>query len=164
MKTKWLDAILFFTTLLSGFYGGIGFFGYVGFNPTLARLPEKAFVAYWQILDHFMGSRMPVFAPSLLLLILASTVLLKKSRFGKAAGFMLLALIIFIGDGIFTFTVNHPYNQLIQSWDINELPSNVEQVKMRVVEAFNYRGLFMIGSFIGVLLSVWEYKKTRQKS
>jgi MFS superfamily sulfate permease-like transporter len=155
MNNKWLGKSLFLTTLLSGFYGGIGFFTAIGGNPAISKLSARSFAEYWQSIDSFMGARMPVFGPLLMLSVLLSAVLLFQNRFKNSAAYMLLAFLVLAGDVAFALTTNHPYNQLIQSWDLNHLPSNVEEIKWQVVQAFNVRMLFMIASFALVLFSVW---------
>jgi uncharacterized membrane protein len=88
-----------------------------------------------------------------------STVLLFKEWRSPSFWLMLSAFFVVIGDIAFTLNVNHPLNRLIQSWDLNNLPANVQQIKMKVIQAFNIRLLLMIGAFVLVVLSVWSRKK-----
>lgn len=73
---------------------------------------------------------------------------------------MLIAFVILVTDVIYIFTTNHPLNHLVQSWDVNKLPANVQNIKSQIVKAFNLRVIFMISSFIMVLLAVWLHKKS----
>lgn len=155
---KWLDLSLGATVFLSGLYGGIGFFTVLGGNPAVAKLSPGTFAEYWQHIDSYMGARMPFFGPLLLLSVLVSVILLLQEWSSPAFWFMLLALLILVGDMVFVFSVNHPLNQLIQSWDLDHLPANVQEVQLKVVRAFNIRCLFMTGAFVFALLSVWFRK------
>lgn len=149
------EGVFFITTLLSGFYAGIGFFTAIGANPAAEKMTDRTFAEYWQQLDHYMGSRMPVFGIVLLVSLIASIVLLGTKSISPSFWLMLAGFVIIVADIIFTVRVNHPLSHLIQSWNINELPGDVQVVKQKVVHAFNWRIICMISSFIMVLLSVW---------
>lgn len=155
---KWIDPSLMLSTFLSGLYGGTGFFIVMGGNPAITRMSDKTFAEFWQHLDHFMAARMPIFVPVLMLSLLLSILLLFKEAGGLPAWLMLIALLIIIGDLFFTLSVNHAYNRLIQSWDLDNLPPDVRTLRDKVVDAFYIRILFMIGSFILVILSAWLRK------
>lgn len=159
MNNKWIELSLSITIFLSGLSGGIGFFTAMGGNPALVKLSDRSFVEYWQQIDSFMGARMPVFGPLLLCSVMISTVLLFKEWQSPSFWLMLSAFFFVMGDIVFTLNVNHPLNRLIQSWDLNNLPADVQQIKMKVVQAFNFRLLLMIGAFVLVILSVWSRKK-----
>ncbi|MBC7936985.1 MAG: hypothetical protein H7Y86_16680 [Rhizobacter sp.] len=154
MKRNFTEAILFICTLLSGLYAGTGFFVAMGGNPALKLMSDATFAEYWQHTDLYMAARMKIFGPLLLLTVLtAAIVLFKKNR--PSFFCMLLAFAILVGDIAFTLSTNHPLNQLIQSWDLNNLPSNVNDIKWRVAAAFDSRVIFMISCFLFVLLAVW---------
>ncbi|WP_343304119.1 DUF1772 domain-containing protein [Chitinophaga niabensis] len=159
MNSKWIELSLSITIFLSGLSGGIGFFTAMGGNPAMVKLSARSFVEYWQQIDNFMGARMPVFGPLLLSSLMISTILLFKEWRSPSFWLMLSACFVAIADIVFTLNVNHPLNRLIQSWDLNNLPANVQQIKMKVIQAFNIRLLLMIGTFVLVVLSVWSRKK-----
>jgi len=158
MQNKLIDLTLFICALFSGVYAGIGFFGRMGFNPTLELLSDSTFAEYWQHLDHFMASRMRIFGPILTFTLLLGSIVLFKEW--KTASFWLLlaAFILMLTDIAFTLSTNHPLNQMIQSWDLKNLPGNVQDVKWRVVKAFQVRTILMMVIFVLVLLSVWLRK------
>ena len=153
MLMKFQTFSLGISLFLSGLYGGTGFFTIMGGNPAVARLSERGFAEYWQQVDSFMGTRMPVFGPILLLSLLTSVITLSAAWRSVSFWLALLALIIIISDIIFTLSTNHPLNQLIQSWDLQHLPSNVKEVQAKVVYAFWFRSFFMIASFACVVLA-----------
>ena len=155
---KWIDVSLFITLFMTGLYAGIGFFTLMGGNPAVSLLSDHTFAEFWQRVDGFMGKRMPVFGPLLMLSIIVSIVLLIPERKEISFWLMVFSLFIIIVDLVFTLSINHPLNQLIQSWDLQQLPDNVQVIKSKVYNAFNYRSAFMIGSFVFALLSVWSRK------
>lgn len=157
---KLIQISLFFSTLFSGFYGGTGFFVAMGGNPAIELMTDATFVEYWQHTDHFMAARMKVFGPLLLLTMLVGVVALLKEYRSPSFWFMLTAFVILVTDLVFTFSTNHPLNLLVQSWDLNSLPANVQDIKWQIVKAFDVRTVFMIGSLVMVLLAVW-FRKAR---
>lgn len=157
---KLTELSLFFLALLSGFYGGIGFFVAIGGNPAIKLMSDRTFAEYWQHADHFMAERMRIFGPLLLLTTIVVLILLIKERSIASTWCIAIALVLLVTDVAFTMSTNHPLNQLIQSWDLNHLPSNVQEIKFRVVKAFNVRIFLMMSSFFFVLLAVFLNKKS----
>lgn len=155
MSSKITELVLGLTTLLSGFYGGIGFFTFMGGNPALSDLSEQGFAEYWQNIDRYMEARMPAFGISLLLALLFSVIILFRDWQSPSFWLMLIAFLIIVADIIFTLSTNHPLNRMIQQWDLNDLPPGVEFAKHKVVNAFKVRSSFMIASFVLVLVAVW---------
>jgi len=158
METGWTSIIIGIATFLSGLYGGTGFFVAMGGNPAISRMSDKTFAEYWQLTDHFMAARMKVFGPLLLLSLIAAIIALLPEWNSASFWLMVFALVIIIIDIIFTLSTNHPLNKRIQSWRLDKLPADVQQVKQQVVQAFAMRLVFMITSFALVLLSVWFRK------
>lgn len=155
----WTFISLYITTLLSGLYGGVGFFIAIGGNPSLQKMSDKTFAEYWQHIDYYMAARMKIFGPVMLVSFIITTIGLLPVYHTPSFWLMAIALVIIISDVVFTVRVNHPLNRLIQSWDINKLPRDVGQIKWRVMHAFSYRQVFMISSFVLVVLAVWLIKK-----
>ena len=161
MLKKCSYIIVPFAVFMSGLYGGIGFFTLMGGNPSVNDLSLQAFAEYWQNIDHYMGSRMPVFGGSLILVLLLGVISLLPWRKTVSFWLMLLGLLLLISDLVFTLSINHPLNQLIQSWDLQNLPSNVQEIKTQVIDAFWYRAFFMLSSFACVWLAAF-LKKNKQ--
>lgn len=159
-RNRLTGTILFCCT---GFYAGTGFFIAMGGNPAIKLMSDATFAEYWQHTDLYMAARMKIFGPLLMLTILTGVIVLfKKNRTSFYC--MLAALAILISDLVFTFSVNHPLNQLIQSWDLNDLPPNVQDIKWQVTGAFDTRLIFMISCFIMVLLAVWLRRHNAEAS
>ena len=158
-NNKLIELTLFLSTLLSGFYAGTGFFVAMGGNPSIKLMSDRTFAEFWQHTDHYMAARMKIFGPLLLLTLLLGVLVLLKEYRTISFWLILIAFGIVITDTIFSFSTNHPLNHLVQSWDLNNLPSTVQDVKWQIVKAFNVRTIFMISSFIMVLLAIWFRKQ-----
>jgi len=158
ISNKLMEAFLFLVVLISGFYAGTGFFWIMGGNPALRLMSSQTFAEYWQHTDHYMAARMKIFGPLLFLSLLATVILFIKEYRTPSFWFMLLALCILVADLTVALSVNHPLNNLIQSWDLKNLPANVQEVKWKVAKAFDKRSIFMISAFVSVLVSVWLRK------
>jgi hypothetical protein len=131
------------------------FFVPMGGNPAIELMSERTFAEYWQHTDHFMAARMKIFGPLLLLTMLSTVVLLLKEYRTGSFWLILLAFGVLVADIIFIFSTNHPLNHLVQGWDLDNLPSNVADVKEKIVGAFNVRLVFMISTFLLVLMALW---------
>lgn len=149
------EIIFFCLVLLNGFYAGTGFFVAMGGNPAIKCMTDQTFAEYWQHTDHFMAARMRVFGPLLLLVMLIAVIILINEYLQPSFWLMLTALLMLITDIVFTVSTNHPLNRVVQSWDAGNLPPDVQEIKMKITRAFDRRTIFMIGSFILVLLAVW---------
>lgn len=150
------DLILLATLTCLGFYGGTGFFTVIGGNPAMIKMSSATFAEHWQHLDLYMAARMRIFGPTTLLLVIISVVVLYKKYSRASFVLMTLALLVLLIDLISAIANNFPLNTLIQSWDLNNLPSNVQEIKCQVVEAFWTRSACMIVSFIFGLLAFWK--------
>ena len=158
IHNKLIEFSLFLSALLSGFYAGTGFFVARGGNPAITLMSERTFAEFWQHTDHFMAARMKIFGPLLLLTLLSAVLLLSKEYRSGSFWLILMAFAVLVADILFIFSTNHPLNHLVQGWDLNHLPSNVDDVKGKIVKAFNIRLVFMMGSFVLVLLALWFHK------
>jgi hypothetical protein len=159
MNVKLINSSLLITTLLTGFYAGTGFFGMMGGNPAITKMTSHTFAEFWQHTDFYMAARMKFFGP-LLLLSLLSSILIHIGQYRTPAFWLLLtAFLILIIDVIVGFNINQPLNHLIQSWDLSNLPPDVQEIKHRVVNAFWIRNACMISCFICVLAAVFLRRK-----
>jgi hypothetical protein len=159
ISNKLIELSFFFPILLTGFYAGTGFFVAIGGNPAIKLMSDRTFAEYWQHTDHFMAARMKIFGPLLLLAMLLAVLVLSKQYSTASFWFMLIAFSLLVTDVVFTLSTNHPLNQLVQSWELDNLPADVQKIKWRIVNAFRIRSIFMISSFVMVLLSIWFYKR-----
>jgi hypothetical protein len=158
MLTKLSSISIPLSVFVAGLYGGIGFFTFMGGNPSLINLSSRTIAEYWQSIDSYMGARMPVFGPILLFTILFAIITSLPAWRTPSFWLLVAAFVILITDMVFAFSVNIPLNRVIQSWDIQNLPSNVQEVKAKVIRAFWFRGTFMLSSFICVVLAAFIKK------
>lgn len=151
-----VELLLACTTFLTGLYGGIGLFTAMGGNPAMRRMSVQTFTEFWKYTDHYMGARMPIFGPVMLLCVLASTVVMFLQDREPACWCMLCALVINLADVAFTMRVNLPLNQQIRDWKVNQkLPDNIAEIQQHIVAAFDKRCVMMIASFAMVLMAMW---------
>lgn len=152
MTTSALIA-LFVSSILTGFYGGIGFFGFMSLLGTLERLPPQHLVPFWRLIDGYMGRRMRVFGPLMLLSLLVTLFLLSpqwQSGTFWLVGAALLALIV---DVRIAVGENIPVNQAIQNRDVTPSADQVEAFRATMVRAFYKRSTLMIVCFVLVSLA-----------
>ena len=152
---RFVELSFFFSIILSGFYAGTGFFVAMGGNPAIKLMTDSTFAEYWQHTDRYMAVRMKIFGPMLLLAMLLGVVVLLKEYHSPSFWLMALAFCLLVTDLAFTLSTNHPLNRLAQSWDLNDLPSDVQIIKWKIVNAFTVRTIFMISSFVMVVLALW---------
>ncbi|WP_420148320.1 hypothetical protein [Spirosoma sp.] len=156
--TTSVQIALFVSSTLTGFYGGIGFFNFISFLSTLERLPTQHLVPFWRLLDGYMGQRMKIFGP-LMLLSLFATLLLMISRWQSwsfwLAGAAFLLMILDIRTAI---RENIPINQAIQNRDATYSPEQLETFRATMVRAFYKRSALMILCFVLVNLA-WFFSK-----
>ncbi len=149
------DILLVVALVLLGLYGGIGFFTLIGLNPALLKMSERTFAETWQHIDFYMGARMPFIGPVILVMTIFSTIVLYKRYALLSAVFMIIALSILVADVIIALTFNDPLNSIIQEWNLQRLPADVSVIQSRVVNAFWFRSICMIASFIFGILAFW---------
>jgi hypothetical protein len=99
---------------------------------------------------------MKFFGPLLLISVVASYITLYKKYSFPSFLLMIGALLILFIDVYIISSTNHPLNQLIQSWNLNQLPENVTEIQQQVIGAFWRRAACMIGAFILGALAFWK--------
>lgn len=154
MSSKLSNISLFITVFMAALYAGTGFFVIMGGNPAILKMTSKTFAEYWQHTDFYMHARMKVFGPLLMLSAIASLLFHLQWR-TPVFWLLLVAILVLILDVVMVFTTNHPLNELIQSWDLNNLPTNVQDIKQQVVSAFWIRSSLMIACFALILMAVF---------
>lgn len=152
----WGIPLLLFTLLMVGFYGGTGFFVLIGGNPAILKMSDTTFAEYWQHVDYYMAARMRFFGPLMMLCVAVSTIQYYLQHQMTSFWLMLGAVLFLVADLIIIFNFNHPLNQLIQSWNLHQLPDDVQTIKHQVVNAFWGRSVCMIGCFALSLLAFWQ--------
>lgn len=148
----------FVTSILTGFYGGIGFFGFMSFLGTLERLPAPHLVPFWRLIDGYMGRRMRIFGPLMLLSLLVTLLLLSPQWQSWAFWLVGVALVVLIADVRIAIRENVPVNLAIQNRGVNHSTEQIEAFRATMVRAFYKRSALMIVCFVLVNLAWFFYR------
>lgn len=157
---------LFVSTVATGLYAGIGFFNFMSFLPTLARMPAEHLVPFWRLIDGYMGSRMPVFGPLMLLTLVVTLVLLRWRWRTLTSWLLLAALVVLALDGWVALNENIPVNLSIQDRSATFTTAQIEAFRATMVRAFSIRSALMIASFLlvsGAWLTVAPTRNVRER-
>lgn len=152
---------LFFSSILTGFYGGIGFFNFISFLGTLERLPIQHLTPFWRLIDGYMGQRMKVFGPLMLLSLFATVVLMLPQWQSWSFWLVGAAFLLIILDIRTAIRENVPINQAIQNRDVVYAPEQLEAFRQTMVRALYKRSILMILCFVLVNLA-WFFGKQSQ--
>jgi hypothetical protein len=145
----------FFSLLLTGFYGGFGVFHLMGLLPAMQDLSDSHLVAFWQAIDRYMGARMPIFGPILLLSVLFTWINLRKQWQTKTFWLVAAALSCILIDLWIAFTIDKPINVLLQTWDVAHPPADLSQYVQKTFTAFKIRCVLMITGFASMLIALF---------
>lgn len=156
--TIYVQIALFVSSILIGFYGGIGFFSFISFLPTLERLPVPHLTPFWRLIDGYMGRRMRVFGPLMLLSLLVTLGLLMPQWNSVAFWLVGAALLVLVTDVRIAIRENIPVNRAIQNRDMMYSPEQLEAFRTTMVRAFYKRSTLMILCFLLVNLA-WFFSR-----
>lgn len=127
------------------------------------------FTEYWQIVDGFMGKRMPVFGITFLALFVINLLLFVKQWRRLIFWIIVVCFIILVADIFFTGSEQVPVNKYIQSVDVRNVTAQqlkiLAEMKIKTQEHFIFRRILMLFSF--ALLSITPFLlsgQIRQKS
>lgn len=156
--TTYTQIALFISSILTGFYGGIGFFNFMSFLGTLERLPIQHLIPFWRLIDGYMGQRMKIFGPLMLLSLLATLLLMINQWQSWSFWLVGAAFLLMILDIRTAIRENVPINQAIQNRDTTYSAEQLEAFRATMVHAFNKRSAMMILCFVLVNLA-WFFGK-----
>lgn len=133
--------------------------------PVQTKMTVTEYTPYWQIVDGFMGQRMPIFGQIFYGLFAINILLFVKKWKTVTFWIILICLALLLWDMILTIKLQIPINQYIQSVDANNLTSDqratLEGMKSQAEKNFGTRVLLSIASF--TLLSLTPFLQWRQK-
>lgn len=166
MKTNILSTVrqvtLYLLIVMTGLYAGIHFAGVMA--PVVSKMTVAEYTSYWQILDGFMGQRMPIFGQIFLGLYALNILLFIKEWKTTTFWIILVCLALLLSDMVLTVIQQIPINQYIQSVDSKNLTSDklttLEEMKSQAEKNFLTRDMLSIASF--VLLSMTPFLQWRQ--
>ncbi len=164
--------LLILLIIMTGLYAGIHFSGMMNpsifgiINPVGDLMPSVQWAESWQITDRFMGARMRIFGP-IILIVYVLTLLLFIRQWRKPILWLLaLALALFLSDMLFTIQNQVPINQYIQTLNFDHLTAEqirkINTIHPTVIANFQKRELFAILSFMLVALTPFLRTHSRQ--
>jgi hypothetical protein len=136
------------------------------FCPFEAHFSTVDFLKYWQVVDGYMGKRMPVFGNIWLILFILNLIIFFKTRKISPIFWLIVgAFVLVVGDIAFTIKNQIPLNQYIQSLDFNHLTpeqsNQLQDLRDKDVANFSFRHYLQWGQFI--LMSFTPYLLPRLK-
>jgi uncharacterized membrane protein len=151
--TTSIQVALFVSSILTGFYSGIGFFGFMSFLGTLERMPVQHLIPFWRLIDGYMGRRMRIFGPLMLLSLLVTLLLLTPNWQSGTFWLVGAALLVLVVDVRIAISENIPVNQAIQDRTTEYAIAEIEEFRITMVRAFYKRSALMILCFVLVNLA-----------
>ena len=132
--------------------------------PFEAHFSTIDFLKYWQVVDGYMGKRMPVFGNIWLILFVLNLIVFFKTRKISPIFWLIVGAFLFVlADMIFTGMTQLPLNRYIQSLDFNHLTSEqsnqLQILRDQNVKNFSIRHYLQWGQFI--LMSITPYLLAR---
>ena len=166
MKTDILSTVrqvtLYLLIVMTGLYAGIHFAGVLA--PVQSKMTVTEYTSYWQIVDGYMGQRMPIFGQIFLALYAINILLFIKKWKTTTFWIILVCLALLLSDMVLTGIQQIPINQYIQSVDAKSLTSDqlttLEEMKRQAEKNFGTRDMLSIASF--ALLSLTPFLLWRQ--
>ena len=158
-----LRIFFFISLVLTGFFSGIGFVNAVGLVPAMEDTAVQHFVPYWQLLDYYMRSRMPILGVAMLLSFAFVLVgLARQKPANRLALWLAVASLLMVFSDLFiAFTQNLPINLLLEKLDPEKVPASFELQKVKLARAFYLRSIPMMLSSVLMLLSYFRFEAAR---
>ncbi|MBL7816026.1 MAG: hypothetical protein JNL70_13500 [Saprospiraceae bacterium] len=151
-------ALLYALNLMCFTYAGLAIFFI--FCPFEAHFSTIDFLKYWQVVDGYMGKRMPIFGNIWLVLFVLNLIFFFKTRKISPIFWLIVgAFVLVVADIIFTVQSQIPINQYIQSLDLNHLTTEqsnqLQNLREQSNKNFGFRHILQWGQF--VLMSFTPY-------
>jgi hypothetical protein len=137
------------------------------FCPFEAHFSTIDFLKYWQIVDGYMGKRMPIFGQIWLLVFAINLIIFFKTRKESPIFWLIVgAFVLVIADVVFTNINQLPLNKYIQSLDFNNLTpeqsNQLQSLRDKDVANFNFRHYLQWGQFILISFTPYLLHKINQ--
>lgn len=161
MESKVIPAVkqiaLYLLVIMSGLFAGLHFAAIIA--PVEQKMSVSMFTAYWQIVDGYMGKRMPVFGMTFLSLYVINLLFYIKQWRRLMFWIIAICFFILIVDIFFTGREQVPINKYIQSVNVPNLTPQqsyiLADLKIKTQEHFVFRRMLMLFSF--ALLSITPF-------
>lgn len=160
-------ASLYLLNLMSFTYAGLAVFFI--FCPFEAHFSTIDFLKYWQIVDGYMGKRMPIFGNIWLVLFILNLIIFFKTRKISPIFWLVVgAFVLVVGEIAFTIKNQLPLNQYIQSLDFNNLTpeqsNQLQSLRDKDVANFSFRHYLQWGQFILMSFTPYLLHKINQNN
>lgn len=149
---------LYLLVLLTTGYAALGFFFIM--CPFEQHFDTPTFIKYWQIVDGYMGKRMPVYGLIWLITFFVNIIVFAKTwRKSPILWIIISCLVLVIMDVVFTNIRQLPLNQYIQTLDFDTLTSEqqlkLQDLRNQINSNFAIRDCFQWVGFF--LMSITPY-------
>ena len=169
MKTDILSTVrqvtLYLLIIMTGLYAGIHFAGVMA--PVQSKMTVTEYTRYWQIVDGYMGKRMPIFGLCFLGLYVLNILLFIKKWKTTTFWIIIIGLVLLLSDMILTGKQQIPINQYIQSVDAKNLTTDqlttLGLMKEQAESNFGIRDMLSIISFTLISLTPFLLSGPRKK-
>lgn len=169
MKTEIFSTVrqvtLYLLIVMTGLYAGLHFAGIMA--PVQSKMTVTEYTSYWQIVDGYMGQRMPIFGLSFLGLYVLNILLFIKKWKTAIFWIIIIGLVLLLSDMILTGKQQIPINQYIQSIDAKNLTTDqlttLGRMKEQAQSNFGTRDMLSIVSFALLSLTPFLLSRPRRK-
>lgn len=145
--------VCFVTIMVSGLYGGMHLFNFMGLMPALARMRRSfSFVESWQAIDGVMARRMMQLGPAILVVLLGSAVLLFATGHMLEGSLAAVAFALAAIDAAIAITRSRPLLDRMGTWSAFTPPVDWQRQRACMIQGFAVRGVFAISAFAISLL------------
>jgi hypothetical protein len=157
---------IYLLVLMATAYVGLGFTWDI-MCPVEYDMDTLMYAKYWQMVDGYMGKRMPIFGAIWSFLYLINLVVFFKTRKQAPIFWIILVCFMFhIADIIVANMHQIPINQYFQSLDMNNLTEaqlkTLAELRIKTNQNFSIRGVFGVLSFF--LMSITPYLLPKEVS
>ena len=147
-------------------YAGLGVFFI--FCPFEQHFDTLTFIKYWQIVDGYMGKRMPIFGMITIGTFITNLIVFFKTRKISPIFWIILAcFVMIIVDVVFTAQNQTPINQYIQTLDMNNLKSEqlaqLQGLRDQINQNFGFRDYLQWAMFLLMSVTPYLLAKLEQK-
>jgi len=162
LPMKLVNVAFFLSLLLTGFTGGMGFANAIGYLPGAEVSEAEHLLAFWQDVDQYFRTRMPIVGTTLQITLLVTIVLMYKKWRTLPFWLLVAALGATVLDFVTILTENLPTNKYIQCIPKGApVPDDFEKYRQLALHAHYKRCVFMIAAFVLTLLSHFLYRETK---
>jgi hypothetical protein len=165
--TTFRKIALYVLVLLCTGYAALGFFFVM--CPFEQHFDTLTFAKYWQVVDGYMGKRMPIYGMVWLITFVINIVLFAKTwRKSPILAIIIVCFMLLVADTAFTMQKQLPINQYIQTLDLNNLTkeqdATLQGLRNQINSNFGIRDCFQWIMFFLMSLTPYLLPKLEEKT